>query len=167
MKKDYLEIAKIINTHGVRGAVKLEPWCDHPDLLKRIKRLYLEDGSSFAVAGVKSLNGGYLVAELSGIDTVEKAIPLKNRVLLAKREDIPVPKGAHFICDLIGLPVIDAETNRQYGTLEDVIQNTVQELYAVKTPDGSTVLLPAVPAFIQKIDEEAGIFVTPIDGFFH
>ena len=112
MKKDYLEIAKIINTHGVRGAVKLEPWCDHPDLLKRIKRLYLENGSSFAVAGVKSLNGGYLVAELSGIDTVEKAIPLKNKVLLAKREDIPVPKGAHFICDLIGLPVIDAETKR-------------------------------------------------------
>ena len=33
-KKAYLEIAKIINTHGVRGAVKLEPWCDSPDVLK-------------------------------------------------------------------------------------------------------------------------------------
>lgn len=166
MKKNYLEIAKIINTHGVRGAVKLEPWCDHPDLLKKIKTLYFENGTPVAVTGIKSLNGGYLVAALSGVDTVEDAIQLKNKVLFAKREDIPVSKGAHFICDLIGLPVIDAETNRQYGTLEDVIQNTVQELYAVKTPAGDTVLLPAVPAFIQRIDEDAGIFITPIDGFF-
>jgi ribosomal 30S subunit maturation factor RimM len=29
-KKAYLEIAKIINTHGVRGAFKLDPWCDGP-----------------------------------------------------------------------------------------------------------------------------------------
>ena len=38
-KKAYLEIAKIINTHGVRGAVKLDPWCDSPAPLKKIKRL--------------------------------------------------------------------------------------------------------------------------------
>ena len=103
---------------------------------------------------------------LSGVETVEQAIRLKNKILFAKREDIPTPKGAHFICDLIGLPVIDAESGRHYGILSEVIQNTVQEIYAVKTPDGDTVLLPAVPAFIRQIDEDSGVFITPIDGFF-
>lgn len=165
-KKAYLEIAKIINTHGVRGAVKLDPWCDSPDVLKQVKTLYLQDGTAFAVSDIKTINGGFLVVSLSGIETVEQAARLKNKVLFAKRENIPLAPGAHFICDLIELPVIDAVTGRQYGTLSDVMQNTVQELYAVKTPEGGTVLLPAVPEFIRKIDEEAGIFITPIAGFF-
>ena len=166
MKKAYLEIAKIINTHGVHGAVKLEPWCDEPLLIKKIKTLYFENGTPVGVLSVKALNGGYLAVGLSGVETVEQAIRLKNKILFAKREDIPTPKGAHFICDLIGLPVIDAESGRHYGILSEVIQNTVQEIYAVKTPDGDTVLLPAVPAFIRQIDEDSGVFITPIHGFF-
>ena len=40
-KKAHLEVAKIINTHGVRGAVKLDLWCDGPQTFKKIKRVYL------------------------------------------------------------------------------------------------------------------------------
>ena len=35
--KPYLEIAKIINTHGIRGDLKLDLWCDSPDTVKKIK----------------------------------------------------------------------------------------------------------------------------------
>lgn len=165
-KKAYLEIAKIVNTHGVHGDVKLAPWCDSPDILKKIKTLYLENGTAFALSGAKALNGGFLVVSLSGIDSVEQAAKLKNKILFAKREDIPCAPDAHFICDLIGLPVIDAVTGRHYGILSDVVQNTVQELYAIETPEGGTVLLPAVAEFLDRIDEETGIFITPIPGFF-
>ena len=93
MKKAYLEIAKIINTHGVHGAVKLEPWCDEPLLIKKIKTLYFENGTPVGVLSVKALNGGYLAVGLSGVETVEQAIRLKNKILFAKREDIPTPKA--------------------------------------------------------------------------
>ncbi len=164
-KKAYLEIAKIINTHGVRGAVKLDPWCDSPETLKKIKTLYFENGTAFSVSNVKMINGGFVVVSLSGIETVEDAVKLKNKILLARREDIPLAKGAHFICDLIGLPVKDAETGKVYGTLSDVIQPALQEIYVVKTETGKSVMLPNVPAFVDHVDDEA-IFVTPIGGFF-
>lgn len=165
-KKTYLEIAKIINTHGVRGAVKLDPWCDHPEMLKKIKNLYLENGACYDVSDVKMINGGFVVCSLSGITTVEAAVKLKNKILLAKREDIPVEEGSFFICDLIGLPVKDAESGVVYGVIEDVIQNTVQDIYAIKTENGNTVLLPAVPAFVKTIDTEDAVYITPIAGFF-
>ena len=164
-KKAYLEIAKIINTHGVRGAVKLDPWCDTPETLKKIKKLYLENGMVFDVSTVKMINGGFVVLSLSGVETVEDAVKLKNKILLAKREDIPLAEGAHFICDLIGMPVKDAETGKVYGTLLEVTQPALQELYVVKTENGNTVMVPNVPAFIHHIDEEA-IYMTPIGGFF-
>lgn len=164
-KKAYLEIAKIINTHGVRGAVKLDPWCDSPETLKKIKKLYLENGASFDVSDVKMIGGGFVVLSLSGVTTVEAAVKLKNKILLAKREDIPLAEGAHFICDLIGMPVKDAESGKEYGTLLEVTQPALQELYVVKTESGKTVMIPNVPAFVHHIDEEA-IYITPIAGFF-
>ncbi len=163
-KKPFLEIAKIINTHGVRGAVKLEPWCDSPETLKKIKTLYLENGKAFAASNVKILNGGFAVVSLEGVMTVEDAMKLKNKILLARREDIPIPKGAFFIEDLIGMPVVDQNTGRTYGTLQEVSQPALQEIYVVKTETG-TVMLPNVPAFVHHIDENA-IYVTPIGGFF-
>lgn len=165
-KKALLEIAKIINTHGVHGNIKLEPWCDSPDVLKTITKVYLDNGTEFALSDVRIINGGFVLCSLSGITTVEAAVKLKNKILYARREDIPLPEGAHFICDLIGLPVIDARTGTIYGTLADIMQNTVQEIYAVKTESGETILLPAVPEYVSKIDPEAGIFITPIEGFF-
>ncbi|MBQ9747344.1 MAG: 16S rRNA processing protein RimM [Clostridia bacterium] len=163
-KKAFLEIAKIINTHGVRGAVKLDPWCDSPQTLKKIKTLYLENGTAFDVSDVKIM-GAFVVLSLSGVTTVEDAVRLKNKILLAKREDIPIEKGAHFICDLIGMPVVDAVTGKHYGTLDEVMQPALQEIYVVKTESGARVMLPNVPAFIAGIDDEA-IRITPIEGFF-
>ena len=40
MKQPYLECGKIINTHGFRGAVKLENRCDSPSVLASLRRIY-------------------------------------------------------------------------------------------------------------------------------
>ena len=48
-KEPYLEAGKIINTFGVRGEVKLDPWCDSAEFLKPLKTLYI-DGAPRAVA---------------------------------------------------------------------------------------------------------------------
>ena len=31
MKQRFLEAGQIVNTHGIRGEVKIVPWCDSPD----------------------------------------------------------------------------------------------------------------------------------------
>ena len=164
-KKAYLEIGKIINTPGVRGAVKLDPWCDGPQVFKKLKHLYLENGKEFEISDVKTV-GAFVVCSLSGVSTVEDAIKLKNKIVLAKREEIPLAKGAHFICDMIGLPVKDANTGEVYGELTAVSQPALQEIYEIRTPSGNTVLMPAVPQFIARIDTDDAIYVTPIEGFF-
>ena len=164
-KKAYLEVAKIINTHGVRGAVKLDLWCDGPQTFKKIKKVFLANGTEYEVSDVKTV-GAFAVCSLSGVTTVEDAIKLKNKIIFAKREDIPLPKGAHFICDLIGLPVKDAATGEVYGTLTDVTCPALQEIYEITTPGGAKVLMPSVPQFIASIDTDDAVYVTPIEGFF-
>lgn len=165
-KKAYLEIAKIINTHGVRGDMKAELWCDSPDTIKKIHTLYLSpDGDGALSVTNPRMFGKYLLFRAEGIDTPEDAARYKEHILYAKREDIPKKKNESFIADIIGLPVLDADTGARYGTLSDVTETPANTIYEVKTDTG-TVLLPAVKEFIIRIDEETGVYVRPIPGMF-
>lgn len=167
MQKLYLECGKIINTHGVAGAIKLESWCDTPSVLARLKTLYFKQGEGFSAAKVvrASVFKRFVIATLEGVDDIDKANALRETVVYAAREDLPIKKGQHFIADLVGLPVIDAESGVTYGVLDDVINTGASDIYVIKTADGER-MMPAVPEFVKEIDLERGIFVSPIEGMF-
>ena len=40
--KQFLEIGKIVNTHGINGEIKVQPWCDTPDILTQFDILYFQ-----------------------------------------------------------------------------------------------------------------------------
>ncbi len=164
-KKRFLEAAKVVNTHGVAGEVKLENRTDGADILKKLPALFI-DGNEYKVARARVIPGDFVLAKLDGVNDLDQALKLKGKSAFARREDIPKKDGAHFIADIIGLPVIDDESGETYGVLCDVQTPAVQEIYCVKTPSGNVVMIPNVPAFIKRIDEERGIFVSVIEGFF-
>ena len=66
-KKEFLEIGKIINTHGVRGEVKIDPWCDSPEDFCELSRIYLENKTEFSVSHPRIINGNFVLCSLSGI----------------------------------------------------------------------------------------------------
>lgn len=166
--KKYLECGKIANTHGVRGAVLINSWCDSPEALTKIKTLYLEKYGAYTPIHVESsvVYKRMVLAFFSGVKSIDDAIPLKGTVLFADRNDIPISEGDHFIADLIGLNVIDSDSDEIYGTLTDVICAGASDIYNVHTPDNRDVLIPAVGEFILKIDLESGIYIKPIEGMF-
>lgn len=158
-----------MNTHGVRGAVKIESHCDSPKVLAELPRLFLQtkEGIYEERKVVKaSVGGGRVLAYLEGVETLDDAIPMKGKTVYAKREELPLPKGAHFIADLIGLPMIDADTGRVYGEVTAVENMPSSDMYTVREKNGNTVLFPAVKEFLVRVDAETGIYVRPIPGFF-
>ena len=169
MKQPYLECGKIVNTHGVRGGVKLESYCDSPAVLASLPTLFLRSKSGIYEAKriIKaSVGGGRVIAYLDGVSDLDAAAALKGVTVYAKREHLPLAKGAYFIADLIGLPLIDADTERVYGHITAVESSPASDLYTVRTPTGREVLFPAVDAFVVAVDTEHGVSVRPISGFF-
>lgn len=166
MKKEYIECGKIIAPHGIRGLVKLESWCDSLKVLATRKRVYILKGGEYLEFPVISASAAANSVIMNiGIDSRESAQALKGTVLYLHREDIPVPKGAVLISDMIDLPVIDVDTGKVYGTLVEVTDVPQGKLYGIKTGTGMT-YLPERPEFVKKIDIDEGIFVKPIPGFF-
>lgn len=161
----YLECGKILNTHGIRGCLKVESYCDSPDILASLPAVYLLEHDQYVRKAIlhASKQKGFVLLTLEGIDSVEAAESLKNQVLFAARENLPVADNAVFIADLIGLPVIDADTGVRYGTMSGVTNPGGGDLYLIDTPSGEK-MIPAVPDFIARADPEHGLFIRPIPG---
>ena len=164
-KSNFLECGRIINTHGVRGGLKLESWCDTPQDLASLKKVYLKNGTEYICHKVKksSIFKQFVLFELDGISDIDTAMALKGRVVFADRNDISIDEDAFFIADIIGLDVIDLASGEKIGTLSDVLNLGASDLYEIDTENGKK-LIPAVPEFIKEIDLEKGIFVSLIEG---
>lgn len=150
----FLEIGKIINTHGVHGEVKIDPWADSPDLLCSLKHLWL-DGAALGLQRCR-VHGSFVIAKLQNVDTVEDAMKLKNRVVHADREELPLPEGSYFIQDMLGLPVWD-EDGAEIGVLRDVLDYPAGRVFVVSGKEEH--LIPENGGFIRSLDPSLGHLV--------
>ena len=158
--KEYLDCGQIVNTHGVRGEVRIVPWADNPDFLCQFSTLYI-DGAPRQVLSSR-VHKGSVIAKLDGVDTVEEAMLLRDKTVQICRADAKLRSGTFFLADIIGLKVVD-ETEQTLGTLKEVLSPSVQQVYVV---DGEReIMIPAVPEFILETNIEGGyIRVRLIEG---
>ncbi len=165
MDKKYIECGKIINTHGCRGALKIEPWCNCAEDFIDLEHLYIKKQNAYERYDVTkaSIFKQFVILELKEIDDMDKAIALKNTVLYANRDDFNLEDGEYFIIDIIGLDVIDYANGKVYGKVSDIINRGASDIYVVETPNGER-MIPAVDEFIVEIDIEKGVIVKTIDG---
>ena len=157
---EFLDCGQIVNTHGVHGEVRILPWADSPDFLRRFRTLYL-DGAPLQVTSCR-VHKGSVIAGFQGVDTVEQAMALKGRTVQIRRADSALPEGSFFLVDVIGLDVVD-EAGHRLGALKEVLSPSVQRVYVVEGE--REIMIPAVPEFILETNLEAGyIKVRLIEG---
>ena len=169
MRHAFLEVGKIVSTHGIRGEVRVDPWCDGPAFLKQFKTLYYDKNGTKGVAVTACRpNGNIAILKLEGVDTVEAAAALRNKVLYMAREDAKLPENRFFIQDLIGCRVLDADApEKQYGVLTDVSGTSANDVWHVTDANGKEYLLPAIPPVVIDTDiESERILIRPLKGIF-
>ncbi len=164
MKKRYLEAGKIVNTHGVSGEVKVQSWCDAPEVLAGFDMLY--NGQKQAVHVKRAyVHKGCVIMRLEGVETCEAAEALRGEVLYLDREDIDLPEDLVFVQDMLGLPVYDRRCGQTIGSLKEVIANPAHDMYVIAREGRPDALIPACAPFLVEVDLEGGrIVVETIEG---
>ena len=152
MKEKYIEAGEIVNTHGVRGEVKIMPWTDTPEFLLGIRTLYI-DGAPVRVLAAR-VHKGAVLASLEGVEDVNAAMRLKGKRVSIDRDDAHLPAGRFFIQDIIGARVI-TESGEEIGTLREVIDAPAGMIYVVR--GDAEHLIPAVDEFILRTDADSGL----------
>ena len=161
MKNQFLEAGQIVNTHGIQGEVKIVPWCDSPEFLCQFDTLYL-DGKPVKVLS-RRVHKGNVLATLEGVDSVNAAMALKGKKVSIDRTGVVLPEGRHFLADLMGLDVIDADSGEKLGVVADILTPPAHEVYLVKGEH--EYMIPAVDEFLVETNVEGGyIKVRLIEG---
>lgn len=158
MAKKYLEAGKIVNTHGVQGDLRVQSWCDSPDVLCGLDTLYLDDHRPVFVVRAQVHKGDVVLMHLDGVDTMEAAEALKGRLLLLDRDDLDLPDDLVFIQDILTFQVYDQRLGRVIGHIRDVLtSNPAYDMYEIAGEDGRLIYVPATQPFLKHIDMDKGV----------
>lgn len=154
-----LEIGKIVNTHGLRGEVKIVPWMDSPDDFEDIKHVFIKQKSETVELTIKNVKyqKNNLIIKFSEINDINEAEPYKNCVVYAERSELgELEEGVYYIVDLIGLDVIDEENGEMIGKIEDVFNTGANDIYDVKRAGKKNLLLPVIDDVVKEVNIEGG-----------
>lgn len=147
MRLPFIEAGEIVNTHGVRGEIKMLPWLDGPEDMCGFTRCRI-GGKDYAITACRVQNTCDLL-KLEGVDTMEAAQALRGKTVTLYREDMD--EDVIFAGDLIGMEVFSQA--ERIGELTQVLDYPGNQVYVVKGE--REYLVPAVKEFILSTDLEA------------
>ena len=153
--KQYLEVGKVTNVHGLMGEVKVQPWADSPEFLCQFKTLYVDEAHFPMTVQRARVHKNRVIIKFEGPTDVPSALSLRNAILYIHREDVKLPEGSFFLADIYGLEVRDAASGEVLGKIADVLTLPANNVYVVKGGPRE-LMIPAVPQFIAETNVEGG-----------
>ncbi len=153
MRPAFITVGTVVNAHGIRGEVKVNPnGCD-PTFIAEFHTLYI-GGEAVEVRSAR-VHKNTVLLTLPGVEDMDAALALKGRTVAIRRTDARLPEGTYFDEELENMTVLDDATGNQIGTLRRVLHYPAHDVYEVKGE--REYLIPAVPGvFIAAVDADAG-----------
>ncbi len=151
-----LEVGQIVNTFGIKGFVKVNPWVNDVTRFEKLKKVYIKIRNEHKELEIEEVkyHKNQVLLKFKGIDTIEQAEIIRNAIIEIDRENaIPLEKGEYFIADLLESEVFTDE-GEKLGILDDIYNTGSKDIYVVKNELGKTILLPGINDVIKEVDVE-------------
>ena len=114
MTQEYLEVGKIVNTHGTKGEVKVIPLTNDPMRFLELKKVYIDKKNALEIVEIEEVKfqKSTVILKLKGINDINTAETLKELFLKVDRQNaVKLPEDSFFICELIGCEVFYYKEN--------------------------------------------------------
>ena len=152
MRVEFIPVGQIVNAHGIKGEVKLNPLGFDPEFLAEFDVLYI--GGKRTEVKHARVHKSVVLLTLPGVNDMDAALALKGKDVSIRRDDVEVPEGYYFDEEIEGLTVIDSATGDVIGKVRRVLSYPAHKIYEVKGE--REYLIPAVPGvFVESVDLDA------------
>lgn len=151
---EYIEIGQIVNTNGLKGVVKVNPFTDDISKFEELKYIYIQLKSELKKVKIEQVryNKKQVLLKLEGIDSIEEAEKYRNFYLkIEKKSQEELGEDTYYIVDLIGINVY-SENDEYLGTIEDVFPTGSNDVYVVKDNLGKQILVPAIAEVVKEVE---------------
>lgn len=161
---EFIEVAKIINVHGIKGTVKIYSLTSNIDRFKDDCKFYIDKKIPVTVKSVRELSSELALLTFNEYDNINQVLEFKNKGLFVEESNLlELPEDEYYIYKLIGMDVYD-QNNKFIGKLKNVLTTLANDVYEIDY-NGRSVYIPAVKEFVKVVDIEKSLMkVNIIDG---
>lgn len=161
---EYIQVGKIVNTHGIRGDVKVLPLTDDKKRFEELKFIFVgDDKLKLEISKVGYVKGNVLL-KFKNYDNINDVEKFKNTtVWIDEKDKVKLPKNSYFIHDIIGLEVYLID-GTYLGKVKDILQPGANDVYVVKN-EGKEYLIPAIKDVVKEVNIDGNkIIIEPLEG---
>lgn len=152
--QEYFEIGQIVNTSGLKGVVKINPFTDDVSKFEDLKKVFIEKNKELIEYEIEEVryHKNQVLIKFKTIDSIEEAEKFRNcYIKIARKDAKELPEDTYYIVDLIGLEVY-SNNNVFIGTVIDVFPTGSNDVYVIKREGNTDLLVPAIKDVIENID---------------
>ena len=152
--QEYFEIGQIVNTSGLKGIVKVNPFTDDVSRFEEIKKVFIEKNKELTEYEIEEVrfHKNQVLIKFKNIDSIEEAEKFRNCYIKISRKDAKkLPEDTYFIVDLIDINVY-LENNEYVGKIIDVFSTGSNDVYVIKREENTDLLIPAIKDVVKKVD---------------
>lgn len=152
--QEYFEIGQIVNTSGLKGVVKVNPFTDDVSRFEELKKVFIEKNKELTEYEIEEVryHKNQVLLKFKNIDSIEEAEKFRNCYIKISRKDAKkLPEDTYFIVDLIDINVY-LENNEYVGKIIDVFSTGSNDVYVIKREENSDLLIPAIKDVVKKVD---------------
>lgn len=151
-----LKVGKIVNTHSLKGEVKVISSTDfEEERFKKGSKLLITRGNQLireVVVQSYRNHKNFLLVKFEGIDSVEEAEKLKNLQIKIDSDEVgELEENEFYFHEIIGCQVFD-ENDRNLGEIIDILTPGANDVWVIKGEEGKEILIPYIEDVVKQID---------------
>lgn len=154
--KRYIEAGRLNSPRGIKGEVRFACYCDSPEFLSGVKRLYLDPEGTKPLE-IVMYRPSIPSIIFKGYEERELASVLNGRTVWFDREDVKLPEGVFYLSDLVGEPAYNADTGEKLGVVAGIEEGVRYVYYFIKGVKNYRV--PAIEQFVVKANPGEGVYL--------
>lgn len=148
-------VGKITSSHGVKGNVKLQSYCEPNENIFKYQTIIDKKGKIYKIKKIGRLSSGLFITQIEGITTKNESDLLANTELYADRNEFKnVKDNEYYINDLIGMKVANINNENEIGKVVDVPNYGAGYLIEIEWNNNKVENFPFCKDYINNVDLE-------------
>ncbi|WP_226665729.1 ribosome maturation factor RimM [Metabacillus litoralis] len=170
MAEKWFNVGKIVNTHGVRGEVRVISKTDFADeRYQRGNKLYIfkENSNEQLEVVVENhrVHKNFDLLTFKGMNSIQDVEPFKGSLLKVTEDQLTeLEDGEYYFHEIIGCTMFTDEGS-EIGVIHEILSTGANDVWVVKRKIGKDLLVPYIDDIVTEINiEEKKIVITPMEG---
>lgn len=162
------DVGKIVNTHGIRGEVKVQRLTDFEERFAIGEKVYIESSTGelieFEIDGHR-MHQKFDLLRFKGFDSLNDIEPFKGKTLKIKEGQLNLlAEGEYYYHDIIGCDVFTTSGNF-VGKITHIFETGANDVWEIKSPGGKEILIPFINDVVKEVKVgEQRVTIEPMEG---